>query len=291
MAEYKGKQGRWITTKEGRHLFIEEDAVDKQEREIKEREEQTKKFTAEQNNDFSDRIKEVRGRSQDKHRDVKKKLDAYMSLINDMKKSGYQGSDDKDYNDVIKEFSKLSTDEYSSTEGKIDREKRQSRQRIADFKKMKPGTQYYDAQGNLKVRGEDDGTVDDYINAEKSDLNKKIEEIKITDTKSKEAKELGKQALEGLTEEWTEFGRDEQDGIPGWQYVNDDLSSNGFSDSEINKITSGKADYDLTCKFLAFIGKRDAKIATKEDLAKALTWVIDGKISDAVLNDIMKYVK
>lgn len=35
MAEYKGKQGRWITTKDGRHLFLE-DEVDKQEREIKE---------------------------------------------------------------------------------------------------------------------------------------------------------------------------------------------------------------------------------------------------------------
>ena len=47
MAEYKGKQGRWVTTKEGRHLFIEEDSVDKQEREIREREESTKKLTAE----------------------------------------------------------------------------------------------------------------------------------------------------------------------------------------------------------------------------------------------------
>lgn len=48
MAEYNGKQGRWITTKEGRHLFIAEDEADRQEREIREREEQTKKFTAEQ---------------------------------------------------------------------------------------------------------------------------------------------------------------------------------------------------------------------------------------------------
>lgn len=291
MAEYNGKQGRWITTKEGRHLFIAEDEADRQEREIREREESTKKFTAEKNNDFSDRIKEVRGMPQDKHTKVKKKVAAYQSLINDMKKSGYQGSDDKDYNAVIDEFAKLSTDEYHSAEGTIDREKRQSKQRIADFKKMKPGTQYYDAQGNLKIRGQDDGTVDDYVNAEKTNLSKKIEDIKAQDVKSKEAKELGKQALEGLNEEWAEFEKEDQEGVPIWQYVQDDLSSNGFSDNEIGKITSGKADYDLTCKFLAFIGRREMKIATQEDLKKALSWAIDEKISDAVLNDIMKYVK
>lgn len=49
MAEYKGKQGRWVTTKTGKHIFIEEDNVDRQERQIKERAEQTKLFTAVQN--------------------------------------------------------------------------------------------------------------------------------------------------------------------------------------------------------------------------------------------------
>ena len=49
MATFKGKEGRWITTKEGRHLFIEEDGVDRQERQIKERAQQTEQFTMQQN--------------------------------------------------------------------------------------------------------------------------------------------------------------------------------------------------------------------------------------------------
>lgn len=35
MAEFNGKQGRWVTTKDGRKVFLE-DEVDKQEREIAE---------------------------------------------------------------------------------------------------------------------------------------------------------------------------------------------------------------------------------------------------------------
>ena len=46
MAEYNGKQGRWITTKNGKHIFLE-DEVDKQEREIKAHEEQTENLTLE----------------------------------------------------------------------------------------------------------------------------------------------------------------------------------------------------------------------------------------------------
>lgn len=46
MADFNGKQGRWITSN-GKHIFISDDLVDKQEREIKAREEQTKRLTEE----------------------------------------------------------------------------------------------------------------------------------------------------------------------------------------------------------------------------------------------------
>jgi hypothetical protein len=322
------EKGRWVTVN-GRHIFISDDQNEKQEREIAESQKRASEYNQSrqtktdpvENNPYykglaEDAKKVLSAKDSDFESLTDKSVEVYR-LLSQFNKYGIDSGET--YEQVRKEQRRLdniihdgyvNTGRYESeitkyankkaknelkskneVDEQIDREKRQSKQRIADFKKMKTGTQYFDANGDLKVRGVNDGTVDDYINAEKEGLNKTIENIKATDAKTKEAKELGKQALEGLTEEWTEFGRDEQDGIPGWQYVSDDLSSNGFSDSEVNSITSGKANYNLTCKFLAFIGKRDAKIATKGDLAKALTWVIDGKISDAVLNDIMKYIK
>lgn len=47
MAEFNGKQGHWITTKEGKHIFIEEDAIDRQERQIAERKHNTEIATKE----------------------------------------------------------------------------------------------------------------------------------------------------------------------------------------------------------------------------------------------------
>lgn len=49
MATLNNKNGHWITTKQGKHIFIEEDAVDKQEREIAERKHQTQVSTADHN--------------------------------------------------------------------------------------------------------------------------------------------------------------------------------------------------------------------------------------------------
>lgn len=48
MAVFNGKEGRWVTTKDGKHVFIEgaEDPVEKQERDIKEQEERTKSLNA-----------------------------------------------------------------------------------------------------------------------------------------------------------------------------------------------------------------------------------------------------
>lgn len=47
------QKGHWITTKDGRHLFINEDLIDKQEREIKEQEEMTKNLTAQQSGEHT----------------------------------------------------------------------------------------------------------------------------------------------------------------------------------------------------------------------------------------------
>lgn len=50
MANFNDKDGHWITTKTGKHLFIkDEDAIDKQEREIGEQKELTKKLDDEHN--------------------------------------------------------------------------------------------------------------------------------------------------------------------------------------------------------------------------------------------------
>ena len=46
MAKFDTSHGHWITTKAGKHIFIEEDAIDKQEREIAERKHQTQMTTA-----------------------------------------------------------------------------------------------------------------------------------------------------------------------------------------------------------------------------------------------------
>lgn len=46
MAEFNGKNGHWVTSN-GRHIFISDDPTEKQEREIKAQEEQTKKLTIE----------------------------------------------------------------------------------------------------------------------------------------------------------------------------------------------------------------------------------------------------
>jgi hypothetical protein len=49
MANFNNKNGHWITTKQGKHIFIAEDDVDKQEREIAERRHQTQVATADHN--------------------------------------------------------------------------------------------------------------------------------------------------------------------------------------------------------------------------------------------------
>lgn len=48
MSEYNGQKGRWITS-HGRHIFISDDPVEKQEREIAERRHQTQVATADHN--------------------------------------------------------------------------------------------------------------------------------------------------------------------------------------------------------------------------------------------------
>lgn len=49
MAKFNGNEGHWITTKDGRHIFIDEDLIDKQEREIKEQQALTKSLSTYQN--------------------------------------------------------------------------------------------------------------------------------------------------------------------------------------------------------------------------------------------------
>lgn len=67
--------------------------------------------------DFSATIADVRKMPETDLADIEKKTTAYIELINAMKKSGYQGSEDKDYNDVIKEFATLSVLEYNKKKG------------------------------------------------------------------------------------------------------------------------------------------------------------------------------
>ena len=112
-----------------------------------------------------------------------------------------------------------------------------------------------------------------------------------------EARTLHRQALEGLDAEWGDFGRDEMDGIPTSQYISDDLQSAGkFSEKETEQIMTGKADYALTCRFLAFMARREmtsaeVKSGSPQTVAHALSWAVDSKISDNMLKDIMKYIK
>lgn len=54
MAEFNGKQGRWVTTKDGRKVFLE-DEVDKQEREIAEAKKRIDAYNS--NNTKSDPVK------------------------------------------------------------------------------------------------------------------------------------------------------------------------------------------------------------------------------------------
>ena len=55
MAEFQGKDGHWVTAN-GRHIFISDDPVEKQEREIKAQEEQTKRLTAEKQDEPEDDV-------------------------------------------------------------------------------------------------------------------------------------------------------------------------------------------------------------------------------------------
>ena len=133
---------------------------------------------------------------------------------------------------------------------------------------------------------------------EQSDIQKKVKEPKSNKAlQQTEARQLHRQALEGLDAEWSDFGRDEQDGIPSGQYISDDLQTNGkFSEKETEQIMTGKADYALTCRFLAFIARRDMTRdeigkATKQSVVNSLSWAVDTKISDNILNDILKYIK
>lgn len=72
MAEFNGKQGRWVTVK-GKHLFIEdgkqEDLIDKQEKEISQRAEQTKALNDEKkSSDLAAENKERQQKLVDKYR-------------------------------------------------------------------------------------------------------------------------------------------------------------------------------------------------------------------------------
>ena len=51
MADFNGKEGHWVTTKSGKHIFISEDLVGKRDREINEQEEYTKKLNEEHDKD------------------------------------------------------------------------------------------------------------------------------------------------------------------------------------------------------------------------------------------------
>lgn len=174
-----------------------------------------------------------------------------------------------------------------------------------DYEDNGNGSIYYDAEPvtpNGKLDMPDD--PDDYRwssfpqELDQRDIQKKVRgPVSNTATKDTEVRQLHRQALEGFETEWTEFGRDEMDGIPGSQYMSDDLQSSGkFSEKETEQIMTGKADYKLSCKFLAFMARREMtrdeiKNATKQSVANALSWAVDTKISDAVISDIMKYIK
>lgn len=96
------KNGRWITTKTGKHIFIEDEA-DRRERQIKEREEQTKKLTAEKNNDFSSEIKGTLDMSEKGFDDMEKKDSALYALFHKMSDAGYEHGD-KDFDRVSKAY-------------------------------------------------------------------------------------------------------------------------------------------------------------------------------------------
>lgn len=174
-----------------------------------------------------------------------------------------------------------------------------------DYEDNGNGSIYYDAEPvtpNGKLDMPDDPYDDRWSSfpqeLDQRDIQKKVRgPVSNTATKNTEAKQLHRQALEGLDAEWTDFGREEMDGIPSSQYVSDDLQSSGnFSEKETEQIMSGKADYNLTCRFLAFIARREmtldeVKSGSKQSVANALSWAVDTKISDAVISDIMKYIK
>lgn len=59
MAEYNGKEGRWVTSN-GRHIFISDDPAEKQEKEIAAQKSEAEKLNAEKKEqDRQDRIKEL----------------------------------------------------------------------------------------------------------------------------------------------------------------------------------------------------------------------------------------
>lgn len=110
---YNNEEGHWITTKDGKHLFIKEDLVDKQEREINEQKNKTESF----NKDFSADIKKVTGMDEDDPTKLETKVNRLYMLLRDMTDSGYE-SDDSELVSVRDTYAKLKNRLFDMAQGK-----------------------------------------------------------------------------------------------------------------------------------------------------------------------------
>lgn len=105
-----------------------------------------------------------------------------------------------------------------------------------------------------------------------------------------EATALAKEAVGNLVEYQTDFERDEQSGISGEQSARDVLSES-LTSEEVDKVMSGKYDYQLACKTLAELARREKTGKfTEEQLAKTLRDEYDVNPSPALIKDIMTQV-
>ena len=106
-----------------------------------------------------------------------------------------------------------------------------------------------------------------------------------------EATSLAKEAVGNLVEYQAEFEHDEQSGISGEQSARDILSEGSLTDAEVDKVMSGKFDYQLACRTLAELAKREQSgTLTDAQLAKVLSAEYEVNPSPRLLKDILAQV-
>ena len=256
MSEFKGMTGRWVTTKDGRKVFISDNA--KSYSDIKKTGKEVAHFQDEMYgrrgtvydlgnkkyallDDQNEKVVEVRDGTDDGwvHRYIR---DVRMHKINHSDRTAVNYSKEYDPNS-------------NKTEDLVDKQERE----IAEQQ------------------------------AKSAELNKDRKPPVDTAT-SNEATTLAKEAVGNLVEFQTEFERDEQSGISGEQSASDILSEE-FNKEEVDKIMSGKFDYQLACRTLAELARRETSgNITDEKIAKMLRDTYDVNPSPALLKDVMLQV-